>query len=46
MGTQASKGKRKGEEDDYMTSNMKFDEQDFEQLMLEAENMDYVLPGR
>ena len=45
MGTQASKGKRKGEEDDYMASNMKFDEQDFEQLMLEAQNMDKVLRG-
>ncbi|CAL5228475.1 g11617 [Coccomyxa viridis] len=44
LGEQDSQGKR-GEENDYLASNMKFDEQEHEQLMLEAQNMDKVLRG-
>ena len=44
MGTQSSQRARK-EADDYLASNMKFDEQEYEQLMLEAQNMNKVLSG-
>lgn len=36
---------RAKETDDYQASNMKFDEQEHEQLMGEATNMDRVLKG-
>ena len=36
---------RAKEADDYQASNMKFDEQEHEQLMGEATNMDRVLKG-
>ena len=44
LGEQDSQGKR-GEENDYLASNMKFDEQEHDKLMLEAQNMDKVLSG-
>ena len=44
LGEQDSQGTKK-EENDYLASNMKFDEQEHEQLMLEAQNMDKVLSG-
>ena len=44
MGEQERQGKRK-EENDYLASDMKFNEQEHEQLMLEAQNMEKVLKG-
>lgn len=44
MGEQDSRGRKK-EENDYLASNMKFDEEQHEQLMLEAQNMEKVLKG-
>lgn len=44
MGLQAEKGNGK-EEDDYLAFNMKFNEEEFEQLMQEAQNMGGILRG-
>ena len=44
MGLQSEKGKGR-EEDEYLASNMKFHEQEHNQLMQEAQNMTRVLSG-
>ena len=44
MGLQSEKGKGR-EEDEYLAANMKFDEQEHNQLMQEAQNMTRVLSG-
>ena len=44
MGLQSGKGKGR-EEDEYLASNMKFDEQEYNQLMQESQNMKRVLSG-
>ena len=44
MGLQSEKGKGR-EEDEYLASNMKFNEQEHNKLMQEAQNMQRVLSG-